>query len=140
VVVPLRIGQLPRFTRAARPIIEELAASVAAMRDHAEPEVPREAIAVATSTALDWIEKHGDRVIDAMAAATDRDRQWIAEGATDEFLLLVVEVVSVNLDFFSRRLLPNLKGNALGARDLVRQAINGSGRTPSKSSSKRVTS
>jgi hypothetical protein len=135
-IVPLRIGQIPRFTRAARPIIEELAASVAAPVS-GEEEVSRETLS--TGAVLDWIEKHGEALIDAMAAATGRERDWIAEGAADEFLELTIAVLSVNLDFFVRRLLPNSVQSVIEGATLARRAMNGSGRTPSRSSSKPVT-
>jgi hypothetical protein len=139
VIVPLRIGQIPRFTRAARPIIQELAASVLDSKGEGNAGgAPRETLSV--DVALDWIDKHGEALIDAMAAATGRERQWIAEGGADEFVELVLAVLSVNLDFFVRRLLPNSLQSIVDSATLATRAMNGSGRTPFKSSSSPVTS
>lgn len=124
-ITPIPIGRIAAFTRTARPIIEELAGDV--VKDASE--VSRETLS--TAAALDWVDRHGDRLIDAMAAATGRDRAWIAEGQADEFLELVVAVLAVNLDFFARRLLPNLVRQVVDADALARRAI-GSGRTPSR--------
>lgn len=128
-VTPLTIGRVAAVTRAARPIIEELSADVAEGLAEGGG-VSRETLSL--DKALDWIDRHGDRLIDAMAAATGRDRAWIADGQADEFLELVVAVLAVNLDFFARRLLPNLVRQVVEADDLVRRGL-GSGRTPSRS-------
>jgi hypothetical protein len=84
-------------------------------------------------TLMTLIEQHGEHVVKATAAAVGREAAWIDDAMPDELLELVTAVVSVNLDFFVRRLIPN--GEA-SVRDLgATLRLLGVGRTASKRSS-----
>lgn len=52
---------------------------------------------------------HADAMADAVAAATDLDRDWIGGLYPDAFLRLVGAVLEANLDFFARRVLPETR-------------------------------
>lgn len=123
-VRPLTIGQLPGFTRAARPIIEQLAPSRGA---GGGLEIKLAEIDV--GVVLDWIERYGERLCEACAIAVGKRVEEIKAGAPDEFLELVTRILAVNFDFFVRRLLPSVT-HALGAAEAV---LPGGGRTSSSS-------
>jgi len=93
VVEPLRIGQLPAFTRAIR----SCGGLLLAVADGADP-----------SALLDVIADHGDAVIEACAVATREDVKRIADLTPDEFIALIAAVIGVNRDFFARRMNPEL--------------------------------
>ena len=89
-ITPLRIGELPAFTRAIAPVIAEMKGS-----------------------GLDWLAvfgTHGESVFTALAVATRKPREWIESLAADEAILLVATVIEVNSDFFARRVLPKVEG------------------------------
>ncbi len=130
-VRPLTVAQLPRFARAARPVLEELWREVDA--DDEKTAV------VDPARVFDWLERFPPQLTEAAAAATGHDPEWIAGAELDQFAELVMAVLSINLDFFVRRLLPTL---AVEGRDVVRQIArrtNGSGLTPSSFSSSTAT-
>ena len=82
---PLKVGELPAFARAVQPIAASLSASP------------------------DWLAllaDHGDAVIEAIAIASRRPRDWVASLDLDEAVRLAEAVFEVNADFFIRRLLP----------------------------------
>lgn len=84
---PLKLGELPGFARAIAPVAAHLSASP------------------------DWLalfSNEGEALIDALALAARRPRDWVAALATDEALHLAEAVFTVNADFFIRRLLPDV--------------------------------
>lgn len=88
-ITPLRIGELPAFTRAIAP---------------AAAEFRREG--------LDWLALfglHGEAILTALAVATRKPREWIEGLAADEAILLAATVIEVNSDFFARRVLPKVE-------------------------------
>ena len=93
VVEPLRIGQLPAFTRAIR----SCGGLLLAVADGAEPDAM-----------LFQIAEHGDAIIEACAVATRQDVTRIADLTPDEFIALIAAVIGVNRDFFARRMNPEL--------------------------------
>ena len=89
-VVPLTIGQLPRFVRAIQP-----AASL-----------------LAGGEDLDWVAlvgQHGEALIAAAAVATGIETKEIESLAPDEFVLLCGAIFEVNCDFFLQRLAPAME-------------------------------
>jgi len=61
---------------------------------------------------MDWLlffESHTDRVVEAVAAATDQPRAFLAELEPRELMELAFVVVEVNRDFFTRQVTPAIK-------------------------------
>jgi hypothetical protein len=88
-ITPLRIGELPAFTRALAPAVAEFR---------------REGI--------DWLALfglHGEAMLTALAVASRRPREWIEQLAADEAILLAATIIEVNSDFFARRVLPKVE-------------------------------
>jgi hypothetical protein len=84
-LTPIRLGELPMFARAVQPVASHLSASP------------------------DWlalVAGHGEAVIDAVAIAARRPREWVAGLDLDEAVRLASAVFEVNADFFMRRLAP----------------------------------
>ena len=84
---PLKVGELPAFARAVQPLAARLSASP------------------------DWLAllaDHGEAVIEAIAIASRRPRDWVASLDLDEAVRLAESVFEVNADFFIRRLLPSV--------------------------------
>lgn len=84
---PLKVGEVPAFARAVQPIAASLSASP------------------------DWLAllaEHGDAVIEAVAIAARRPRDWVMNLDLDEAVRLAEAVFGVNADFFIRRLLPSV--------------------------------
>lgn len=84
---PLKVGEVPAFARAVQPIAASLSASP------------------------DWLAllaEHGDAVIEAVAIAARRPRDWVMNLDLDEAVRLAEAVFAVNADFFIRRLLPSV--------------------------------
>lgn len=123
-VSPLKIGQLPKLVRAARPVID----AVLALED-----LPDENSGELVTLVMDLIEKHDDKVFAAAEICTGKDAEWLAGGDIDEFVVLAEAVFRVNRDFFVRRLAP-LLGLQAGSPGLP-----GRGPTPSSSSSSTTT-
>ncbi len=105
-VLPLRVRQIPGFTRAVVPVLGPLGTGDLAT-----------AIAVG-----------GEDLVSAVAIATGEPEDWLGELLPDEFLALVTAVVEVNADFFARRVLP-----ALNAATETTLATLGVTRSPSSS-------
>lgn len=120
-IKPLTIGQLPKFVRIARPVIDALL------------DANLEDMAAGGDVALvmDMIDKHSDQVFEAAALVTGRDRAWLESGDPAEFIELASTVVAVNRDFFTQKLAPLLAARA--------RKSNGIGPTASSSSSDAVT-
>ncbi|SFL93301.1 DUF6631 family protein [Nitrosomonas communis] len=86
-ITPIKIGELPAFSRAVQPIAAHLSASP------------------------DWlalIAEHGDALIEALTIAARRPRDWVAELELDDAVKLASTVFEVNADFFIQRLLPSV--------------------------------
>lgn len=83
---PLRVRQIPAFTRAVAPILAPLLAG-------------------------DWLRAvcdGGEDLVRAIAIATGETVEWLGELLPDELVTLAVAVTEVNADFFVRRVLPAL--------------------------------
>lgn len=103
-LTPIRVGEIPALSRAIQPL------------------------AIHLSVSPDWlalISEHGETLIDALAIATRRPREWVAALELDDAVKLTSTVFEVNADFFIQRLLPSITEAA--ARLETRMP----GRTPS---------
>lgn len=86
-LTPLVLGELPAFAKAIQPFTTDLAI---------EP---------------DWLRllgSHGEAMIEAMAIASRKPREWIAGLALDEAIFLAQTLFEVNADFFIQRVVPKL--------------------------------
>lgn len=93
-IKPLKVGQLPAFARAIKPLggaIEAIATGTAALD---------------VAMLLGMIGDHGESVIEAVAVATGLSRDEINDATPDQLVELVVVVLKVNADFFKGRLTP----------------------------------
>ncbi len=112
-VAPLKVGQLPAFARAVKPIggaVEALATG-------------REALTLAAM--LDLIADHGEAIIDAVAIASGVPAHELADATPDQLIELAAVCLEVNADFFGRRLTPALRAAVAG-----QAATAGPGPTP----------
>lgn len=120
-VRPLTIGQLPKFVRLARPIINALLDSP----------LDESSDVALIDVLLDMVDQHGDSAIAAAALVTAKPVAWIEAGDPAEFVALAQTIFRVNRDFFTQKLAPLL--------GRVWPSASGNGPTPSSSSSSTVT-
>ena len=107
-ITPLRIGELPAFARAVRPLAAKLTP---------DP---------------DWLRllsEDGESVILALAIACRRPPDWVAALALDEAIRLAEAVFQANADFFIRRVVPEI--TQLSARISQQTGTVIPGQTPS---------
>lgn len=107
-ITPLRVGELPTFARAVRPVAARLGP---------DP---------------DWLRllsEDGEAVILALAIACRRPPDWVAALALDEAIRLAEAVFGANADFFIRRVVPEITRVSAGLGTLI------PGPTPSTGSS-----
>lgn len=102
-VTPLKVGQIPRFLRAVRPMFGALAGSALS---------PGQAGGGVELDIMALVADHGEGLIEAVAVATGRPTDWVAEGEAHEFAQLVKAVLEVNADFFAKKVAPLLSGPA----------------------------
>lgn len=105
VVSPLRVRQLGPFTRAVRPVANDLL------------------LAIESGDFLTTIELHSDRVIEAVAVATGEAEEYIGELYPDDLVRLIRAVVEVNTDFFIRKLAPELTKTLAGMQGSLAEKI-----------------
>lgn len=86
-VLPLRMRQIPGFTKAVTPVAPYLLADQMLMAVQVEYDNLRDAIAIATGT----------------------EPAWLGDLYPDAFIALASAVVEVNADFFARRVLPAIR-------------------------------
>lgn len=126
-VTPLKVGQLPAFTRAIRPIFSAIADIITSAPSGGDEGAGGEThLEVDLEKIGGLIADHGDALIDAAAVAVRKPRQLIEDGAPDEFVSLLRAIVEVNVDFFDRAV-PR-EGLAMPA-----PRVNGAGLTHSSS-------
>lgn len=106
VVSPLTVERMPGFTRALRPLIPMIGSLIDIDTTGEDPQALAEMM-------LDIVSEHGERLIDAVAAAAAPDvksvaatRERIGKLNTADFVLLALPAMKVNADFFAQRLLP----------------------------------
>jgi len=107
-ITPLKLGELPAFARAVRPIAGKLGP---------DP---------------DWLtllSEDGDAMILALSIASRRPVEWVSGLALDDAIRLADAVFGANVDFFIRRVVPEITriGQTMGT--LI------PGQTPSRGSS-----
>lgn len=101
-IQPLALGQLPRFSRLVRPIVEDFVAGNEAWNLSDDVMV------------AEVLEKHGEAIIEAVAIASGRPQAFIADNRNAaELLDLAHRVVEVNHDFFSRTVRAAMLGQSL---------------------------
>lgn len=86
-ITPIRVGEVPAFARAMRPVASKLTP---------DP---------------DWLRllsEDGDSVILAIAIACRRPPEWVATLSLDEAIHLAEAVFEANADFFIRRVVPEI--------------------------------
>lgn len=106
-VLPLRLRQLPAFTKAV------------------EPALP----ALLSGDFQTAIHRHQDGMVEAVAVATGADRDWLGELYPDDFIRLARVVLEVNVDFFGRRVMPELSAAAEGLSKVM-AAFRGAASSP----------
>ncbi len=87
-ITPLRIGELPAFARAVKPIAAHL------------------------TLQPDWmmiLGEDGETLILALALACRRPPEWLAGLSLDEAIQVAEAVFEVNADFFIQRVVPQLQ-------------------------------
>lgn len=124
-VRPLTVGRLPAFARAVRPLLGTINSII-------------DAGSISLEVVLGLIETDFPQLVEVISVATDKPVEWLSDAEIDEFAELATAVISANLDFFVRRLLPTSEGSV---RNLAAQLLSliGSGPTPSSSSSAKGT-
>ncbi len=112
VIRPLKVGQLPAFLRALSPTMQLLI----------QPKV-------------DWLAlfgERGDDLLQAIAIAINKPRDWMDELEADAAVVLAAKVIEVNSDFFIRTVMPRLDALLTQARELKPSAAKqASGSMPS---------
>lgn len=86
-ISPLKVGELPTFARAVRPIASKLGP---------DP---------------DWLRllsEDGESMIQALAIACRRPPEWVSNLALDDAIRLAEAVFGANADFFIRRVVPEI--------------------------------
>lgn len=110
-IEPLKVGQLPAFARAIKPIsgvIEDIATG------RATPDL---------FTIMALVAEHGGSVVDAVSIASGVPAEELNNATPDQLVELAVVALKVNADFFKGRLTPAI----LAA---VKLATPGAGQTP----------
>jgi hypothetical protein len=111
-ILPLTIGQLPRFARAIQP-------AAGLLSGDKDP---------------DWlglVAEHGEALIAAAAVATGIDQKEIEAVAPDEFVVLCGAIFETNASFFVQRLAPAMERTS-DRIVAATAAIPGAGATPSR--------
>ena len=94
-VRPLKIGQLPEFARAARPLADRVGALLAG--------------GVTAEAVLDLIEQDFERVINLLHVATGAPVEAVKDATLDQALGAVLAVLAANKDFLRGRLAAALR-------------------------------
>lgn len=87
----LKVGQLPAFARAVKPMLPTLGPALSGD--------------FRFETILELVADHGEGVIEALSIATKIPREVLADCEVDELLSVLPLVLQVNKDFLVRRLL-----------------------------------
>ncbi len=106
-LTPIRVGEVPALLAAIKPIAQHLV--------NGDP---------------DWLAlltEHGDAILDALAIAARRPREWVEALSLDDAVQLATALFEVNVDFFVQRVVPAIQSAAARIDRNVRAA----GMTPS---------
>lgn len=101
-VTPLQAREIPAFARAVRPLLPYLRP----LLDDGDEG------GVLAPDLLDALAEHGDDLFDAVAIGARLNREAVDGLQLDTLIELAMTVLTVNLDFFIKRLVPMLKGQA----------------------------
>lgn len=130
-VSPLKVGQMPPFTRAIRPCLAAIVGFIVsvppdgAVNGGGEPTTD---IEINVEKIVGLIADHGEAIIEAVSIATKMPREKIEDATPEEFLVLVTAVIGVNIDFFARAM-----AKAKEAAAESHRAASGTGLEPSSS-------
>lgn len=113
-VGPLRVGQIPAFARAIRPMLGTI---ISAFGDDAS---------VSVDSIMDAIADHGEHFIEAVSIASGIPVEKLRDSDAAEFLAIVPVVLRVNRDFLRGRLSPAIAA----AMQAAKPVTNGIGQTP----------
>lgn len=86
-ISPLKVREMPPFLRALRPVLAQLA----------------------SGDVLGALAEHADCLIEAVAIGARVDREWLSEQPPDVLVQLASQIVAANVDFFARRVMPELQ-------------------------------
>lgn len=106
-LTPIRVGEVPALLAAIKPIAPQLMSG--------DP---------------DWLAlltDHGEAILDALAVAARRPREWVEGLALDDAVQLATVLFEVNADFFVQRVVPAIQRAA--AR--IERSVQVAGMTPS---------
>lgn len=106
-LTPIRVGEVPKLLAAVQPIASHL-----------------------TQAAPDWlalITQHGDAIVDVLAIAARRSREWVEALSIDDAVNLASVLFEVNADFFVQRVAPAIQSAAARIKEIVQSG----GMTPS---------
>lgn len=109
-ITPLRVRQIPAFTRA----------------------IAAAAPLLAVGRMIDVVALHGDDIIKAMSVATGESEAMLGDLLPDEFMMLMSTVIEVNDDFFAQRVAPLILA-AKEKANAARTATNGATSSPPSS-------
>lgn len=98
-VTPLKVGQIPAFTRVIKPIFSALDGLFISPPGEA---ISAENLEVDAEKVLALITEHGEALIEAAAIAVRKPKAFIEEGTPGEFVHLVRTIIDVNVDFFGQ--------------------------------------
>ena len=101
VVHPLRVGQIPSFARAIKPIFAALAGSLKPAPLGQEDAGGGE-FDISLEQLFDLIAEHGENLIEIVAIATKIDKATVEDADTGDFVSLLRAVLEVNADFFGQ--------------------------------------
>jgi hypothetical protein len=110
VVRALKVGQLPAFARAVRPLTAQVEALIAG--------------GLSVNAVLALLEQHTDKVVEALAVATGASSAALNDSSVEQIGELLLAVLAANKDFLRGRLTAALRTAA---------TLNpGAGQTPSQ--------
>ncbi len=110
VVKALKVGQIPAFARAVRPLTAQVEALIAG--------------GLSFGAVLDLLEQHTDKVVEALAAATGAPVAALQDSSIEQIGELLLAVLAANKDF--------LRGRLTAAIRTAAQLNPGAGSTPSQ--------
>ena len=99
VVKAMRVGQLPAFARALRPISSEIEHIVSS--------------GASVDSVLSLVETRFENVVEALHAATGAPKEAINDSTIEQALALLLAVIAANKDFLKGRLAQALKTASL---------------------------
>ncbi len=114
-LTPIPVGDIPRLVRVLRPVMQALSIDASAVAS----------IDITPDLVMQLVADHAPALFEAVALCSGKPASHIEGGDLAEFIALVLRVVEVNRDFFTRQVAPLLAG--LLAR------VRGAGPMPSSS-------